>query len=128
MFRPLTYCATILATALVAGCASTSSEPTFADAMRGYSDEAQQEVELKRELAKRWERGNKLEQTGEQRVARAEDQIEQAEQSISKARDAIKAGNQEIAEGRELKAESERRFRARFPELSLEPAGQDPGR
>jgi len=119
---------TTLVITLAAGCASTPPEPTLADAMRGHSDEAQQEAELKRDLAKRWERGNKLETTGERRVERAREQIEEAEQTIVDARAAIERGNVEIAEGRELKAESERRFRARFPEASLEPADQGLGR
>lgn len=113
---------------LAVGCASTPPEPTLADAMRGHSDEAQQEAELKRDMAKRWERGNKLETTGERRVERAREQIEEAEQEIADARDAIERGNDEIAEGRQLKAESERRFRARFPDASLEPSDQGLGR
>ena len=80
---------------------------------------------LKRELAERWERGDELERTGERRVERAQEQIAKAEENIRKAREAIERGNREIVEGRELKTESERRFEARFPDLSLEPADQD---
>jgi predicted nucleic acid-binding Zn-ribbon protein len=116
---------TALVITLAAGCASTPPEPTLADAMRGHSAEAQQEAELKRDLAKRWERGNKLETTGKNRVERAREQINEAEQKIVEARDAIERGTGEIAEGRELKAESERRFRARFPDASLEPYDRD---
>jgi len=115
----------VLAVSVLAGCASTPPEPTLADAMRGHSYEAQYQAELKRELAKRWERGDELENTGERRVERSREEIEQAEEKIAKARQAIERGNREIAEGREMKAESERRFQRRFPDLSLDPADQD---
>ena len=118
-------CSAAFLITLAAGCASTPSEPTRADAMRGHSDEAQRETDLKRELAERWERGDELERTGERRVERAQEQIAKAEENIREAREAIERGNREIVEGRELKIESERRFEARFPDLSLEPADQD---
>ena len=126
MYRFMKLSVATISIALAAGCASTPSEPTLADAMRGHSDEAQQQADLKRELAKNWERGAKLETTGERRVARAREQIAEAEQKIEDARDAIERGNREVAEGRALKAESERRFRERFPDQSLQPAGSEP--
>lgn len=105
---------------LGAGCASNSSEPTMADAMRQYSDDVQQEADLKRQLAEDWETGNQLERTGLQRVERARKTIEKAEKEIKKAEQALERGNREIEKGRALRAESERRFRSRFPDLSLE--------
>lgn len=128
MYRVTRLNILMVSIALAAGCASTQPAPTLADAMRGHSDEAQQEAELKRELAKNWERGNKLEATGERRVARAREQIEDAEQKIEDARAAIERGEREVAEGRALKAENERRFRERFPDLSLQPADPEPAR
>lgn len=110
---------------MLAGCASAPPEPTLADAMRGHSENAQAQAELKTALAKQWERGNELERDGERRVARARETIEGAEERIDEARDSLERGNDEIETGRALKTESERRFRAAFPKLSLNPQAGD---
>lgn len=110
---------------LVAGCASKPVEPTLADAMRGHSEESQRLSETKKELARDWERGSALIEEGSERVARGEQRIEQAEQAIEKGTAEIERGNEQIAEGRALKAQSEQRFRERFPDLSLEPVSRD---
>ncbi|MGK7295835.1 MAG: hypothetical protein ACNS61_08420 [Candidatus Wenzhouxiangella sp. M2_3B_020] len=107
--------------ALTAGCASKPTEPTLADAMRAHSDEQQRQSEIKKELAADWERGNELLRAGSKRIARGEQRIEEAELAIEKGTAEIESGTEQMAEGRALKAESERRFRERFPELSLDP-------
>lgn len=110
---------------LVGGCASTPSEPTLADSMREHSAEQQRQSDAKKQLARDWERGAQLVEAGEKLVARGEERIEDAEQAIKKGRSEIELGNQQILEGQALKAESERRFRERFPDLSLEPEVAD---
>lgn len=99
-----------------AGC---SNQPTTADLMRDYAAEQSTEVALKKELAKDWEKGTKLVDTGEKRVKRAEKDIRQAEKQLRDARKALEKGKREIVRGQKLKARSERKFRARFPDSSL---------
>lgn len=100
-----------------AGC---SSQPTTADLMRDYAAEQNAEVKLKKELAKDWEKGNKLIATGEKRVDRAEKDIRKAEKQIRDARKAMEKGKREMDKGRKLKASSERKFRAQFPDSTLQ--------
>lgn len=106
---------------LTAGCASKPTEPTLADAMRAHSDEQQRQSEVKKKLAADWERGNELLEAGRKQVARGERRIEEAEQAIEKGQAEIESGTAQMAEGRALRAQSERQFRERFPELSLNP-------
>ena len=107
-----------VAVLLTAGCAT---RPTLADAMRAHSDEQQRQSEVKKELAADWERGNELLEAGRKKVARGERRIEEAEQAIERGTAEIESGTEQMAEGRALKAQSERRFRERFPGLSLDP-------
>ena len=113
--------AIVAALGLAAGCASKPTEPTIADAMRAHSDEQQRQSEFKKELAADWERGNALLDAGSKKIARGERRIEEAEEAIEKGQAEIESGTAQMAEGRALKAQSERRFRERFPELSLDP-------
>jgi peptidoglycan hydrolase CwlO-like protein len=102
----------------VAGCAS---KPTTADVMRGYTTELQTQIDLKNELAKNHERGQKLISSGEKRVNAGEKRVKEAERDLKRGRDDIERGNREIAEGQNLIQESERRFRENFPELDIQP-------
>lgn len=107
--------------AVAAGCASKPVEPTLADVMRDHSVEAQRQSEIKKELARDWERGNELAEDGERLVARGERRVEEAEDARERGLEEIERGREQIVEGEELKASSEQRFRERFPDLSLEP-------
>lgn len=107
---------------LAAGCASKPVEPTLADAMRGHSEQAQRQSQAKKELARDWERGSELADDGRELVARGEKRIEDAEEAMERGLAEVERGNEQVVEGEELKARSERQFRDRFPDLSLEPA------
>lgn len=107
------------------GCASNPAEPTLADSMREHSAEQQRQSDAKQQLARDWERGAKLIEAGEKLVARGEERVKDAEEAIEKGTSEIELGTEQILEGRELKAQSERRFRERYPDLPLEPAIDD---
>lgn len=102
----------------VAGCAG---KPTTADVMRGHATEVQAQVDLKNELAKNHETGQKLISSGKKRVKDGEKRMKNAELDLKRGRDDIERGNREIAEGQKLIQESERRFGENFPELDIQP-------
>lgn len=106
---------------LAGGCASNPAEPTLADSMREHSAEQQRQSDAKQQLARDWERGAELVQSGEKLVARGEERIEAAEKAMEKGTSEIERGNEQILEGEELKTRSERRFREQFPDLPLDP-------
>ncbi len=99
------------------GCAGKSA--STADLMRGHAVDAQNQADLKEQLAKDWEKGDKLVQTGEKRVEDGENRIKKAEQDLKKGQEEMEQGNREIAEGKKLMLESEQRFRENFPALPL---------
>ncbi|MDT8410521.1 MAG: hypothetical protein RQ741_13060 [Wenzhouxiangellaceae bacterium] len=89
--------------------------------MRQHSDQQQRQSEIKRQLAKDWERGDELIETGRKKVERGQNRIDKAEKELEKGTEEVEQGTRQIAEGQRLKAESERRFRARFPDLEIDP-------
>lgn len=102
--------------ATLVGC---TSAPTTGDRMRTHAAVVQDQVDLKKELAKDWDRGTNLVQSGEKRVKGGEKKITSAERDLKEGRDQVERGNQEIAEGRKLMQESKRRFHETFPDLEL---------
>jgi len=101
-----------IVTLLLAGCGSSSRNPTPADLMRGHADDAQSLVQLKNQLADDWEKGAKM-------VAIGEKQIKEGEQLITKGQDLVTRGTRELTEGRRLMEESERIFQENFPNLHI---------
>jgi len=102
----------------VTGC---SSKPTTADLMRGHATDAQAQVDLKKQLAKDWEKGTKLVSSGERKVSDGQKRIRNAERDLERARKQVETGNQEIAEGSKLVADSERVFKETFPTQNTNP-------
>ncbi|MEO8419316.1 MAG: hypothetical protein ABI475_11395 [Methylophilaceae bacterium] len=100
----------------LAGCAST---PNTADIMRAHAADAQDQVDLKNQLAKDWSRGAKMVQSGEKRVKNGEKKVKSAENDLKDGQAQVEQGNQEIAEGRKLMQESEQHFHENFPKLEL---------
>jgi peptidoglycan hydrolase CwlO-like protein len=98
------------------GCARKT---TTADLMKGHAVELQSQVDLKNQLAKDWERGQKLITSGEKRIKAGEKRVKAAERDLKKGQDDIDRGKREIAEGQKLIEESEKRFQENFPELQI---------
>lgn len=111
---------------IVAAWAGCSKKPTTADQMRDYAAEAQTQVDLKNELAKEWEKGQKIAAAGEKRVNRGERRVKSAQRALEKiqrdlkkGQEEIERGRREITKGRELMENSEQRFRETFPSREL---------
>ncbi|GGW52036.1 hypothetical protein [Alishewanella tabrizica] len=102
----------------VIGC---SSKPTTADLMRSHATDAQTQVDLKKQLAKDWEKGTKLVSSGERKVSDGQKRIRNAERDLERARKQVETGNKEIAEGSKLVADSERVFKETFPTQNTNP-------
>lgn len=104
----------------LAGCAS---EPTRAELMRQHVSNveatAEAQADLKEELAKDWEEGQSLIESGNQNIEDGEKRIDLAERNLKKGEDQVERGRRELAEGKRLVRESERRFRAEFDDLEL---------
>ncbi|TFG35208.1 MAG: hypothetical protein E4H45_03210 [Nitrospirales bacterium] len=103
---------------VIAGCASKPT--TTADLMRGYANDMQTQVDLKKQLADDWGKGTKLVSSGEKRVKDGEQRVKSAERDLKRGQDDIERGSREIAEGQKLIQESERQFRENFPELGID--------
>lgn len=101
------------------GCASNQ---TTADLMREDASTGQAQVDLKKQIAKDWEKGKKLIATGENRVEDGEKQVKSAEGNLEQGQEKIQRGRREIAEGEKLILESERTFRKDYPEVDLNQA------
>jgi uncharacterized protein HemX len=107
----------MLATALV-GCAGRQPA-TAADVMRGHAADAQDNADLRNELAEKWDQGRKLTKSGEEKVAKGEKQVAKLESDLRKAQEQVAEGRREMAEGTALVQEPEQRFREKFPGLEL---------
>ena len=115
---PVVFALVVAAVAL-AGCAAKTA--TTADAMRGYSADAQELVDLKNRLAGDWDRGQKLILSGEKNIEAGQRRIEAAERELQRGREQVEHGNREVAEGGVIVREAEHRFREAFPLLDLGP-------
>lgn len=102
----------------LAGCAG-SKTATTADLMRTHASEAQAQVDLKNQLAKDWEKGQKLIKSGEKNIRDGEKRVRSAEQNLKRGRDQLDRGKREVDEGSEMVRRAEERFREAFPGLEL---------
>lgn len=103
--------------ATLSGCAN--SPPTAADFMRDEASAEHLRADDKSQIARDWDRGAKLVESGKKNLKEGNILIVSAEEDITTGRGQIELGNREIAEGRQLMLESERRFQEALavPEL-----------
>lgn len=101
---------------LAAGC---SSKPSTADMMRGHATELNEQVQLKKQLAKDWETGNKMIRDNEKAIRQAERDEAKAQRDLKQAQNAQKKAREQLAAGTQLKLESERQFSELFPASAL---------
>ena len=108
----------VVAMAVFAGC--TAKEPTTGDFMRMHAaDEKAMGLDQK-EIAKNWDKGLALKQSGEKLVKHGEELIKSGEQSIMTGKHEIEQGNKDIIDGTKLSDESERVFHEKYPDLKLQ--------
>jgi len=105
---------------MLAGCSSKPAAPSMSDMMRGHATESQTRTDLKSDIAKDWDRGQKLIADGNKNVREGERRVERAERDLETGRTQLQRGQRELEEGNRLVQDSERRFREAFPELQLE--------
>ncbi len=117
--RVSTGLAVALAVTLLAGC---SSKPSTADLMRSHATEGQSLANLKTQLAKDWETGQALIESGEDDVKSGEKKVKAAKKDLKKGNDQIERGNENVTKGSKMMREAEQRFREAFPDLTLESA------
>ncbi|MBN1982675.1 MAG: hypothetical protein JW795_14165 [Chitinivibrionales bacterium] len=103
--------------AIFVGCAV--NKHNTADAMRVHATKSQDNADLKNQIAKDWEKGQKLVKSGTKNVEKGGKIVQSAQQDLDMGNSQIDLGNKEIAEGNNLMQNSEKRFREVFPELEL---------
>ncbi len=116
----------LLPLSLLVACASKPAEPSMADLMREHKTELQAQIDLKTELARSWDQGTaqgadaaRRLQDAERRARDAERRQRSAEADLRKAREDAERARRDADAARQRVADSERRFREAFPELSL---------
>lgn len=110
--------AVVVAMTVFAGC--SAKEPTTGDFMRMHAaDEKAMGLDQK-EIAKNWDKGLALKQSGEKLVKHGEGLVKSGEQDIMTGKHEIEQGNKDIIDGTKLSNESERVFREKYPDLKLE--------
>jgi len=108
----------VIAMSVFAGC--SAKEPTVGDFMRMHAaDEKAMSLDQK-EIAKSWDKGLALKQSGEKLLKHGEELIKSGEQDVMTGKHEVEQGKADIIEGARLSAESERIFREKYPELKLE--------
>lgn len=108
----------VIAMTVFVGC--SIKNPTTGDFMRMHAaDEKAMSAEQK-EIAKNWDKGLALKQSGESLVKHGEELIKSGEQNIMTGKHEIEQGRKDIIEGTKLSAESERIFHEKYPDLKLE--------
>ena len=109
-----------LAVAMTVFVGCSIKNPTTGDFMRMHAaDEKAMSTEQK-EIAKNWDKGLALKQSGESLVKHGEELVKTGEQNIMTGKHEIEQGHKDIIQGTKLSAESERVFREKYPELKLE--------
>lgn len=99
------------------GC---SDDPeTTADVMRDDASEGQAQVDMKKQIAKDWERGKEMIASGAELVEEGAEQVESAQEEFESGQKTIEHGEQKIAEGQKLVNESERKFQELYPGVDL---------
>ena len=104
-----------VAVSALAGCASAPSSPTMADMMRQDANQAQAQVDLKNQIAKEWEKGNKLVQSGEKKLKSGDEKVKSGQKQLDEGKSLIDEGNKELDEGKKAMLESEMKFKTSFP-------------
>lgn len=101
----------------LSGC--SDDQETTADVMRDDASEGQTQVDMKKQIAKDWERGKEIIASGAELVEEGAEQVESAHHKFESGQETIKRGEQKIAEGQKLVNESERKFRELYPGVDL---------
>ena len=91
------------------GC---SHKESIGKMMLKSSNTETKDLDLKKELAKKWEKGSTL-------LTKGKDQVEDGQDYIEKGNDLVEEGEENVAEGKKLIEESEKTFEIKFPDIKL---------
>ena len=95
----------LISTFVLLFSACSTKEATVGEVMMKSATSVEQDVNLKKKLSTRWEKGSKLLKKGQKQVEKGEDLISDGESNINK--------------GKKLMRESEKEFREKFPDTPL---------
>jgi hypothetical protein len=118
-FNIIRRLAVAVALVTLAGCAT--QPPTAADRMRGHADDERARADIQSEIAEDWDNGQELVNSGNRKILDGERMVEKAQKNLRAGTALIEEGNSEVAEGGMLLRDSERRFRAAYPGLEINP-------
>lgn len=109
---------TVLIMVSAVGCSTKA--PTAGDFMRMHAAEEKATSIDQKELAKEWERGSALKQSGEKLLEDGEKLVKDGEKKITIGKQNIEQGTKDIAEGTKAMQESEKKFLEKYPNLKLD--------
>lgn len=110
--------AVVVVITVFSGC--SIKDPTTGDFMRMHAADEKAIGLDQKNIAKDWDRGSALKQSGEKLVKHGEELIKSGEQNIITGKHEIEQGGKDIIDGTKLSAESERIFHEKYPDLKLE--------
>jgi hypothetical protein len=114
MKKVLVVCVAVWMGIVLYGCGSKTD---VAEHMRSRATVNKEQANLQFSLAKDWERGRDLVESGKERIEDGEELMGDAQDDYDKGKAAMKRGQREVEEGRELMMASERRYRENFGEI-----------
>ncbi len=111
----------LTAAGALAACSSTqtTATPTTADKMRGYAADQQEEVERKNAIAKQWDDGQQLVESGREELEKGQAKVEAAEKELREGNEQMARGRQQIEEGNRLTQGALQQFNEDYPGLEL---------
>ncbi|MDP1785148.1 MAG: hypothetical protein Q8K81_06950 [Sulfuricurvum sp.] len=113
-----TIAATVIMMTTLVGCATKA--PTTGDFMRMHAAEGKAEGIDQKQIAKEWDQGSKLKQSGAKLVKEGEELMKSGDKDITTGKQNIEQGNKDIAEGTTLMEKSEQKFKEKYPNQELD--------
>ncbi|MFA5214471.1 hypothetical protein [Sulfuricurvum sp.] len=110
--------ATVIMMTTLVGCATKA--PTTGDFMRMHAAEEKATGVDQKQMAKEWDQGSALNQSGVKLVKHGEDLVKSGEKDITTGKQEIEQGNKDIAEGTKLMEASKQKFLEAYPDQKLD--------
>jgi hypothetical protein len=110
--------ATVIMMTTLVGCATKA--PTTGDFMRMHAAEEKATGVDQKQMAKEWDQGSALNQSGVKLVKHGEDLVKSGEKDVTTGKQEIEQGNKDIAEGTKLMEASKQKFLETYPDQKLD--------
>lgn len=102
----------------LSGCADKA--PTTGDFMRMHAAENKETGLDQKQMAKEWDKGVALKESGTKLVKHGEDLVKSGDKDMTTGKNEIEQGNKDITEGSNLMASSKQEFKEAYPNQKLD--------